>query len=888
MSLLTSASSARKSSSKSVPELLDVARQIHLTEPQQALDFIQFALREATLCQHAEGQLLAATITYQQGNLERALALVTEALAAYSALSNKRGGLEGSVLQGKVYRELGQHERAAEQFEKALTLAQQLNDQHMEADALNLLASVWSVQGDYAQALDSLERALGLVRALKLREREANILNNIGTLYTLLGHYPQALERLTLAYELLQHCQEPRSRVTNLISLGSLYQEMGNLQEAREFFAKARAASAETQDALVEAVALNNLANLDVKDQRWSAAQEQFQEALGIARRIGAKHYEIDNLDGLGQVYVALADFERAADTHRSVLEVAKDMGDREGELDALFNLGKDYLAMGQPATALGYLEGGLILAEHLSRLPFLVESYKLLSKTYQQLGDFEAALAAFQAYHAAEKRIFNEENEKRTRELTVQFDLERSRHEAEEYRLRTEVLRQARDEAEATVRERTRELEEAQLEVITRLAVAAEYRDDDTGEHTKRVGRNAAAIAHALGWKEDEVQLLFIAARLHDVGKIGISDTILHKPSKLESEEMAKMRTHTTIGARILSSGNSQLLRVAEEISLAHHERWDGKGYPLGLKGEAIPLSARIVAVADVLDALTHERPYKRAWSVSEALAEIKRQAGFQFDPQVVEACVQMFGGEGKLSPLEAKQDWRTVIQSLKSLPTLPYAPYTSDKPGSIKERYELLLAERTRELEASRQEAERVSKQLQEMAYTDALTGLGNRRAFESDLEVELARALHQHDSMSVLTLDLDMLKTLNDTQGHDQGDVLLRRFASVVSRHLNDRGRLYRVGGDEFMAILSHCDVGCFSGVQQQLEAALSELRSTDFPGASVSAGLAALGEVAVPGDLVRLSDQRMYQEKLWKRNQTPQLSLELATTKNVNTN
>jgi putative nucleotidyltransferase with HDIG domain len=209
--------------------------------------------------------------------------------------------------------------------------------------------------------------------------------------------------------------------------------------------------------------------------------------------------------------------------------------------------------------------------------------------------------------------------------------------------------------------------LEEAQLEIITRLAVAAEYRDDDTGEHTKRVGRNAAAIAYTLGWAEADVQLLFTAARLHDVGKIGISDLILHKPGKLEPPEMAKMRSHTTIGARILSAGNSPLLELAEEIALSHHERWDGRGYPIGLKGEAIPLSARIVAVADVLDALTSERPYKRAWGLEAALSEISKQAGQQFDPSVVEACCLVFGPQGFLSPTAVAGSWHETLALLK-----------------------------------------------------------------------------------------------------------------------------------------------------------------------------------------------------------------------------
>jgi cyclic di-GMP phosphodiesterase len=194
----------------------------------------------------------------------------------------------------------------------------------------------------------------------------------------------------------------------------------------------------------------------------------------------------------------------------------------------------------------------------------------------------------------------------------------------------------------EQMVRERTAELEETQVEILERLALAAEYRDDDTGEHTKRVGKMSAQIAQALGLPEPEVELIRRASPLHDVGKIAIPDSILLKPGKLTAEEFQLMKTHTTLGAKMLSGGRFPLLQQAEEIALTHHERWDGKGY-IGLKGDAIPMTGRIVTVADVFDALTSTRPYKEPWPPSDAMEEIQRQSGQQFDPRVVEAFLQV-----------------------------------------------------------------------------------------------------------------------------------------------------------------------------------------------------------------------------------------------------
>jgi putative two-component system response regulator len=192
----------------------------------------------------------------------------------------------------------------------------------------------------------------------------------------------------------------------------------------------------------------------------------------------------------------------------------------------------------------------------------------------------------------------------------------------------------------EDRVIERTRELEESHIETFERLALAAEYRDDDTGQHTRRVGRMAALLGQELGLAPDVVELLERAAGLHDVGKIGVPDAILLAPRKLTVEEFEIVKTHTVIGAKILSGSRSPLMMMAEEIAWSHHERWNGRGYA-GAIADEIPLMGRITTVADVFDALTHERPYKEAWPLERAIAEIAEQRGEQFDPGVVDAFV-------------------------------------------------------------------------------------------------------------------------------------------------------------------------------------------------------------------------------------------------------
>jgi putative two-component system response regulator len=202
--------------------------------------------------------------------------------------------------------------------------------------------------------------------------------------------------------------------------------------------------------------------------------------------------------------------------------------------------------------------------------------------------------------------------------------------------------LKNQNEALEQRVQERTAKLRASQIEILKRLGQAAEYRDDDTGQHTERVGEIAARIAGALKMAPEQVEIIRRAAPLHDVGKIGIPEKILLKPGGLSPEEFEVMKTHTSIGAGLLSGGGSEFLQAAERIALSHHERWDGSGYPHRLAGEAIPLEARLVAIADVYDAISHDRPYKKASSPADALAIIEGGAGTQFDPKAVAAFVQ------------------------------------------------------------------------------------------------------------------------------------------------------------------------------------------------------------------------------------------------------
>ena len=200
---------------------------------------------------------------------------------------------------------------------------------------------------------------------------------------------------------------------------------------------------------------------------------------------------------------------------------------------------------------------------------------------------------------------------------------------------------RAARDDevVEQRVRERTEELRETQMEIIGRLGAAVESREAGSSYRVDRIGILARRLALAVGMSDHDADQIAHASAMHDIGKIGIPDSVLLKPAKLDPTEWELMQTHTTVGASVLAGSHSAVIRLAETVALTHHEHWDGSGYPFGLHGDKIPLAGRICAICDVFDALCSKRPYKAAWTPEEALAEIERESGRHFDPELVEA---------------------------------------------------------------------------------------------------------------------------------------------------------------------------------------------------------------------------------------------------------
>jgi HD-GYP domain-containing protein (c-di-GMP phosphodiesterase class II) len=625
-----------------VDGLIEKAQTTLEKEPAQALDFALMAEQLASDGQYLTGLAKALFIAgHAQHKLARfklAITLLVAARLHYQNLNDKNGELDTLLELNRIYRAIGDLALAGDCLNQALGLSHDLKRQDAQADVFNGLAAISHTLGDAKQALKCLLQSLEIRRAIHDIKGEVDCLNNLGVLRRYSGDYANAIEALFECRKLIQtQAQGAEIEATCLMNIGNVHQDQGQYNAALAHYQQVVDLALVANLPQLESIALTNLAETYLLMGSFNESLQLYDEVFVTAQMSGYSITEIDALEGIARVHINLGHPEKALDAISRALEISRATGDRHREILLLLDLSKAQNSLANTKPAIDAAQEAIQLATHASTKKLLHDAEVLLSTLLELTGDLAGAFDHYRIAHQLERELFNEESDRRLQGLSARFDLERARAEAETYRERTLEIEQINKTLEHKVKERTLDLEQAQIETVTRLALAAEYRDDNTGQHTYRVGNSAALLAQALGLPEAEVQALRIAARLHDVGKIGISDLILLKPGKLTPNEYELIKDHTIIGAQILSGGKSPILKLAEQIAMTHHERWDGNGYPNKLAGDEIPLVGRIVAVADVYDALTTERPYKRAWTHEESITELEAQAGKMFDPKII-----------------------------------------------------------------------------------------------------------------------------------------------------------------------------------------------------------------------------------------------------------
>jgi putative two-component system response regulator len=463
-------------------------------------------------------------------------------------------------------------------------------------------------------------------------------LSLIGLVHSNSGNHSEALSCSLQALDCYRGTGHRVDEGNMLNTIASIYHELGDTDRAIVNYEAAMNANAQLNRPDFDAITLANVSSLRAERGEFDIAIEIGERALTLCR-VHAVGFLPEVLAALAGAYGGRGEFDQA----RTLLNAALAMLDASSVSfdDAVRSsvelaFGRVELSAKNDAEALSHFCHALGLAEVINAKPIEFSAHCALADLYKATGQFEEAVYHLEKKFAINQSIFNEGTDIRIKTLQVA-------HEAEESRQQAEILRLRTSELEGLVRGRTTELEQFQLEALERLAILGEFRDTDTGEHTARVGDMCAEIAHLLGQDPAWSERLRSAARLHDIGKVAIPDSILLKPGPLTPAEFEVMKTHTTLGARILSGSTSPLVQLAEEVALNHHERWDGLGYPNQIGATDVPLSGRICAVADVFDALTSERVYKKAWAVEDAVRYIARAAGTQFDPTVVEAFMKI-----------------------------------------------------------------------------------------------------------------------------------------------------------------------------------------------------------------------------------------------------
>jgi putative two-component system response regulator len=560
-----------------------------------------------------------------------------------SAISLKEGAGGGKSVRGLLDEaRLAETEdliRSRSLVQQARVLARSNSDQQGEAEALYRLASVTYQLGQLDEAFGLALEARDLARRCATPVVEVWALNLVGIVHHQAGNYSQALESLLQALEIYRSTTDLEDLGNLLNTIAAVHHSLRDTDRALVTYEAALEANRKSPRRGFDAMTLANMAKVRAERQENLLAVSLGEAALEIAREHLPDHVA-EILANLAEAYAVLHLLPRAAACLDEADESLSRLASQHTRTPAAAVVavqiarGRVCIANGDNGDAILALERAVTVAQQSEFADTELVAHGLLAEVLKSLGRYEEALLHREACTRIHEQIFNRDTDLRIKTLQISHDTLAARDQAELLRVRTTEL-------EELVTARTQDLEEQHYEAFERLAAIAEYRDPDSGEHSSRVGELAAELALQLGearaWAED----LRLAGRLHDVGKVGVPDSILQKPGSLTDAEFEIMKTHTTVGATVFAGSRSTLIQLAAEVALSHHERWDGSGYPSGAAGTDIPLSGRIVAVADVYDALVTVHRYKHAWSSHEAVGHIVAGRGTQFEPRIVDALV-------------------------------------------------------------------------------------------------------------------------------------------------------------------------------------------------------------------------------------------------------
>jgi putative two-component system response regulator len=529
---------------------------------------------------------------------------------------------------------------------QARVVARANGDRVGEAESLYRLASLAHFGEDPEDAFGLAMEASEVAEQCGAQLVEAWAIHLLGIVHYQASNFSAALENCLRALDVYQATGHGVDAGNILNTVAAVYHSMGDNDRAIVTYEQALAAAEPYGRPEMVALILGNIARIRSSRSEYLPAVSLGRRAVEIARE-HSPSIVANLLADLAEAYMGLADHQRAAECFVEARRVLAQMSAAGSEpsysaqLGVMVAEGRVALRRGALDDAISVLQAALDMSERTGSKEYEVEVNDLLATAFKRSGRFEEALERRETHDEQHRRIITHAADLRLRTLQVAHETTTARQRAEIFRLRHQDADNDHIDPSGTFEHEGLAAASHHLEAFEQLAILTEFRDSETGAHTDRVGDLAAEVAHALGRSPEWCEQLRLAARLHDIGKVAVPDSVLRKTGPLTVEEYEMMKAHTSMGHRILAGNSAPMFQMAAEVAQSHHEWWDGSGYPLGITGTSIALSGRIVSIVDVYDALCSKRPYKRAWQRVEAARFVVLGRGGQFDPDVVDAFV-------------------------------------------------------------------------------------------------------------------------------------------------------------------------------------------------------------------------------------------------------
>ena len=546
-----------------------------------------------------------------------------------------------ALLDDAARSRVGDADASSRLAREARVLARTHGQLSLEAQALYHLASIAHQQGRPEDAFALASEAIALAQPNEISLTVAWSLHLLGVVHYQASNSAEALENCQRALEVYRLTDHVVDEGRILHTVAAIHQSMGDYERAIECYETALAVNEALGRPDVDAMVLGNLARLRGRRGEYPAAIELGSRAVTLALT-EAPHLVGSLMADLAEAHAGLGDLTAADGCFRQARSSwttrAQD-GDElllTEQLGVMLAEGRVALRSGRLDDSIASLLAALDLADRTDQRELELELHDLLATAYKQAGRLSEALEQRERHFALHREVATDAADLRVRTMRVAHDDENARLLGQITRLTTSSL------VEGYAAEHT-DVDAYHLEAYERLAALAEVRGGNTTRHTDGVADLAAEIGHAIGQQPEWCERLRLAARLHDIGKVAVNDRLLLKPGPLTVQEYDEIKQHTVFGRRLLSGVSTELFTLAAEAAWSHHEWWDGSGYPNGLEGTSIPLSGRIVAIADVFDSLATRRVYKREWTRGEAFRFVVSGAGTQFDPALVEAFAQV-----------------------------------------------------------------------------------------------------------------------------------------------------------------------------------------------------------------------------------------------------